>query len=143
MPSEIRRLVFFHNELANALRTHGEEYGVDFPKGKVIKASLAHKTDHELHTQNLSRAPLLKEYNVKSLDNSVVVTFFDDDSFEHKYFNLTSDFISAALIQYCIENKIPLPKAGKKKLDLTEFNVCMDIILDTHETVQIELELER
>ena len=143
MPSEIRRMVFFHGELADALRDFGQKYDVEFPNGKVIKASLASKAEYELHTQNaLPAMPLAKEYNVKQLSNSIIVTFFDEASFAHKYFNLASDFISAALIHYCIQHKIPIPKAGRKKLDVTEFNICMDIVLDSDETANIQLELE-
>ncbi len=143
MPSEIRRMVFFHSELADALRDFGKNYDVEFPDGKVIKASLASKAEYELHTQVSQPAmPLAKEYNVKQLSNSIIVTFFDEASFSHKYFNLASDFISSALIHFCIQRKIPIPKAGRKKLDVTEFNICMDIVLDSDETANIQLELE-
>ena len=55
---------------------------------------------------------------------------FDERSFEQKFINLTADFISVALIEYSITNKIMMPKNAEKNLDLTEFNICLDINLE-------------
>jgi hypothetical protein len=41
-----------------------------------------------------------------------------------------ADFVSAAMIEYCIANKVMLPKSGAKTIDITEFNICLDITMD-------------
>ena len=51
MPSEVRRLVFFHAEMTEALKNFGETYDVAFPDGNMIKAALSGDTNHEVHTQ--------------------------------------------------------------------------------------------
>lgn len=142
MPSEVRRLVFFHSELSDALKRYGEKYNVNFPEGKILKAKLASGAEYELHTQKSQPQELSQQYNVKDIKSSIIVTFFNEATFEHKYFNLTSEFVAAALIQYCLDSKIPLPRNGKKKLDLTEFNACLDIIIEDEEGGSLELELD-
>jgi len=130
MPSEIRRLMFHHSELYDAITHYGDQLGYRFPGVKIIAAKLASKAEYDFHTQKHFKTPLSQEYNINEMKNSVVVTFFDEATFEHKYYNLPARFISESLIEYCLANKIPLPKNSKKKLDLTEFNVCLDIIMD-------------
>ncbi|TVQ82890.1 MAG: hypothetical protein EA357_07955 [Micavibrio sp.] len=121
--------MFHHNELFDAITHYGAELGYNFPGDKIISAKLASKAEYDFHTQKHFKTPLSKEYNINEIKNSVVVTFFDDKTFEHKYYNLPARFISESLIEYCLRTKIPLPKNSKKKLDLTEFNVCLDIIM--------------
>lgn len=129
MPDELRRLVFKHSELAEALNDYGQKHNVTFPPGKIIKAKFASEAEYELHTERSKKQQLAQQYNVEDKHSAIIVTFFDEFTFEHKYFNLTPAFLSAALIHYCVGKNIPLPRAGRKRLDVTEFNVCLDIII--------------
>lgn len=140
MPSEIRRLMFFHTELFDALTAYGTELGYNFPGVKIIAAKLASQAEYDFHTQKTFKTPLSQEYNINDMKNSVVVTFFDEKTFEHKYYNLPSRFISEALIEYCLTEKIPLPRDSKKKLDLTEFNVCLDIVMDDKDAAPMPIQ---
>jgi len=148
MPSEIRRLVFYHSEVTEALTNYGKDHGMDFPKGKVISAKLMNETEHDFHTQKFKKLEptegfdLSDEYNIRKMSVSILVVFFDEETFDHKYFSLSSEFISSALIRYCINNAIPIPRRGKKKLDLTEFNVCLDIVIDSDNLESLSLTLE-
>ncbi len=142
MPSEIRRLVFYYSELSEALVNQAPEYGVKFPKGKITKAKIAGGIDNEIHTQKFQTNELSKEYNLNDDPKAIIVTFFNEDTFEHKYFSLSSEFVSSALIKYCIDRSIPLPRAGKKKIDITEFNICLDIVFDMDDGSSLELELD-
>lgn len=130
MASEIRRLVFSHSESTKALQVFGEKYDVAFPEGKIIRAKFAGTAEYEFHSMKQFKSAIHRDYNVEGKPSSVIVTYFDEKTFEHKFFNLTADFVSGALIEYCIRNKIMLPKAAKKSLDITEFNICLDINFD-------------
>ena len=129
MPSEIRRLMFFHTELFDALTAYGKELGYNFPGVKIIAAKLASQAEYDFHTQKTFKTPLSQEYNINDMKNSVVVTFFDEKTFEHKYYNLPSRFISEALIEYCLAEKIPLPRDSKKKQvsNVVASNISIDL----------------
>lgn len=130
MATEIRRLVFSHAESTKALEDFGKKYNIQFPTGKIIRAKFAGTAEYEFHSMKQLKTSIHKDYNVEGKASSVIITYFDDKTFEHKFFNLTADFISGALIEYCIANKIMLPKTSKKSLDITEFNICLDINFD-------------
>lgn len=144
MATEIRRLVFSHAESTKALLDFGKKYEVAFPEGKIIRAKFAGTAEYEFHSMKQFKSNLHRDYNVEGRPSSVIITFFDEKTLEHKFFNLTADFVSGALIEYCISNKIMLPKAAKKQLDVTEFNICLDVNYDneTAESRSSSLTLE-
>ncbi|GEM_PF-1009228 len=131
MATEIRRLIFSHSETTTAIRNAGAAHGMKFPEGRIIRARYAGNAEYEFHSMKSFKAPIQGDYNVKETPKAITLTFFDEKTFEQKFINLTADFISAALIEYCINNKIMMPKNAEKILDLTEFNVCMDINLES------------
>lgn len=130
MPHEIRRIVFSYIESKDAIVAYGKKFDMSFAEGNIIRATFAGSSEYELHSMRQNQNYLNEQYNIEQKPRSVIVTFFDSKSLEHKYFNLTSDFISSALIEYCIAQKIVLPKAAKKSLDITEFNIVLDIATD-------------
>jgi hypothetical protein len=130
MPAELRRLVFSHKETTEALLKYGQQENIPFPKGKMIRAKYAGGAEYELHSMKGKQTGVNKNFNVDDQNRAIIVTFFDEETFEHKFFNLTADFVSAALIGFCIDHKIMLPRDARKSLDLTEFNVCMDVVKD-------------
>lgn len=142
MATEIRRLVFTNAETTKALRTYGKKYDMVFPEGTVIRSRFAGNAEYEFDTMKQFKSPLHGDYNVEGNPRAVIVTFFDEKTFEQKYFNLTADFVSAALIEFCIENKIMMPKDAKKALDITEFNMCLDINFETQTSGASPLAIE-
>lgn len=144
MATEIRRLVFSHAESTKALEDFGKKYDVAFPEGKIIRAKFAGTAEYEFHSMKKFQSSLHRDYNVEDRPSSVIITYFDEKTLEHKFFNLTADFVSGALIEYCIANRIMMPKAAKKHLDVTEFNICLDINFDneTAESKSSSLTLE-
>ena len=103
---------------------------MNFSSGILIRASFAGTSEYEFHSMKQHESSVQKQYNIEQKPRSVIVTFFDSKTMEHKYFNLTADFISSALIEYCIENKIVLPKSAKKSLDISEFNIVLDVAME-------------
>lgn len=130
MPKEVRRIVFMHSESTIALADYGKKFDMTFPNGNIIKATFAGHSEYELHSMKQHQNPLQQQYNIEQKARAVIITYFDSKTLEHKYFNLTADFISSALIEYCIANKIMLPKQAKKSLDISEFSIVLDVSTD-------------
>ncbi len=128
MPREIRRIIFTQDEATEALSNYGNKFNMTFPSGKVIKVNFGASTEYDQHPMKSFQSTLHRQYNIEQKPRATIVTFFDSTTLEHKYFNLTADFISSALIEYCIEHKIMLPKAARKTLDIAEFNLVLDIM---------------
>ncbi|PZP55440.1 MAG: hypothetical protein DI586_06850 [Micavibrio aeruginosavorus] len=131
MPQELRRIVFSHSESTEALIAYGKKFDMLFSSGNIIRANFAGNSEYEFHSMKQHQSSVQKQYNIEQKPRSVIVTFFDAKTLEHKYFNLTADFISSALIEYCIAHKIILPKQAKKSLDISEFNIVLDVAIDT------------
>lgn len=127
MATEIRRLVFSHAESTRAINEFGKKFGMHFPEGKIIRAVFAGIAEYEFHSMKQFKPAIHSDYNVEGKEKSVILTYFDEKTLEHKFFNVTADFVSGALIEYCLANKIILPKAAKKTVDVTEFNIALDI----------------
>lgn len=126
MPKEVRRLVFAHQESTDAIMEYAKKVNLSFPKGRIIRAKFADDNPH--HSDGRATRPdILKSYNVEHKHGSIIITFFDDSTFEHKFYNLSSDIVASALIEFCIQHKILLPKEAVKTVDVTEFNICLDI----------------
>lgn len=130
MATEIRRLIFSHSETTTAIRNYGATLNMKFPEGRIIRARYAGNAEYEFHSMKQFKSPIQGDYNVRETPKAITLTFFDEKSFEQKFINLTADFISTALIEYCIAHKIMMPKNAEKSLDLTEFNTCLDINLE-------------
>jgi len=135
MATEIRRVLFSHKESLEAIKAYGKKNDVSFPKGKIIRARFAGTPEYELNNLKKHKSEVISDYNLKEDPRAVTLTIFCDDTLEQRYFNLTSNFISIALIEFCIANKIMLPKDAEKKLDLTDFNLCLDLSKDNFTSI--------
>lgn len=135
MPKEVRRLIFSHAESTEALATYGRRFDMFFPQGRVILTTYAASAENEAPPHG--RAPRPATHNVTGVRRMITVTYFDEVRFEHRHFNLTSDFIAEALIEYCIAARIMIPRHAEKELDVTEFNLCLDISFEKETTTGV------
>lgn len=131
MATEIRRISFSHSESTTAIRNYGNKSDLSFPSGKIIRANFAGNAEYEFHSMKQVSSPIHASYNVQKNPRAVTLTFFDEKSLEQKFYNVTADFVSSALIEYCLANGIILPSDAEKRLDVTEFNICLDIYKDS------------
>jgi hypothetical protein len=131
MAIEIRRLIFNHNEAIEAIKAYGVKNNVTFPNGKIIRAKFAGLAEFEINAFKQIKSEVQGSYNVKEDPRAVILTIFSEETLEQKYFNLTANFISIALIEYCFAHKIMLPKDAEKSLDMTDFNMCLDVSRDS------------
>ena len=111
MPSEFRRLLFSKQEVVEALTAHSARLNKPLPAGSVIKCELIAEPEFavQLTVQNNyeGRADTGKRYEV----------------------SLAAPVVGAALLQFCIEKKIPMPKSAKKALQITGDGLVMTITL--------------
>lgn len=142
MPKEIRRLAFSHEETAIAVRDHSQDSDIDFPEGSILHVRFATKDEESMDAKEFDNDKIFQTYNVNSSKNRVIFTLKEDGSSENNYANIGADFVVAALIEYCVKNKIMLPKSGTKNLDITGFHVCLDIQVESKKSDLEPLELE-
>lgn len=142
MPKEIRRLAFSHDETGIAVREHCKKNDQDFPEGSILHVRFASKEEEELSAEDFNNDKVFQTYNVSSSKNQVIFTVKEENKKDNDYAKLSADFVVAALIDYCVANKIMLPKTGSKNLDITGFHVCMDIQVESKKSDLEPLELE-
>lgn len=142
MPTEIRRLAFTHRESTQALVDYAARFDLSFPTGKIIRAKFADTSEFRNKNVKRFKTDLQEEYNVEDSSSSIIVTFFDEGSFEHKFYSISTDFVISALIEFCLAHKILLPRKAKKKLGMADFNICLDIHFANVQDSSDELFLE-
>jgi hypothetical protein len=130
MPKEIRRLAFSHTETTKAIHQYSQNFDMVLPEGKILHARFATAGEEHKAGDEFDHSAIFQAYNVTASKNNLILTFYEEDTFEHRYCNLKADFVSAALVDYCLKHKIMMPKKGSKILDVTEFNICLDIVMD-------------
>ena len=127
MAIEIRRLIFTYPEAMSAINDYAQKNDISFPKGKIVRAQYAGNAEYEINPLKQLKSEVQADYNIKDNPRSAILTIFSSETLEQKYLNLTANFISIALIEYCIKHKIMLPKDSEKSLDFSDFSVCLDI----------------
>ncbi len=141
MPSEIRRLIFFNTELFDALNSYGLKKGYEFKGSKITNVKWAEISKYNIHKYIEFENKTISKNNAEKAKNYIIITFFDEKTFEHRHYKLPAYFITEALIEYSTNNNIPIPENSRKVLDVTEFNICLDIIIDDKKWQEIELSL--
>jgi len=104
MPKEFRQIVFSREELADAVVAHNR-----IEEDKVLYGDLA--------------SCVLGE----DLIIRVECRIRDGGNLRSLKVNLTEDFALEALIRYCLENNIPIPRSGSKQLRLIDDEACLEI----------------
>ena len=104
MPKEFRQIFFSHEELTHAVVAHNR-----IAEEKVLYGDLAACT---LGEDLIIRA----ECQIR-----------DGGTVRSLQVTLTEDFTREALIRYCLENNIPIPRSGSKQLRLVDDEACLEI----------------
>ena len=117
MPFETRRIMFNYDETLQALLAYGSKYNMSFPEGKIAKVTDANPKEYAFN-------PLKKFREGDALP--IIVSFFQEGH-EHKYVTLTTEFILGALVEYCLNNKIMLPKSAHKEIEVIEFHIALEV----------------
>jgi hypothetical protein len=104
LPTELRRIVFSHDELRQALDTHLGQQRSKLPAGRVVSVRFA--------GEDRSEVVLGIEDRRKGLDQLVAVT---------------ASHVAAALLRYCFNNSVPMPKDAQKSLVIAGENIALEI----------------
>ncbi|MCR9254568.1 MAG: hypothetical protein NXI16_00545 [Alphaproteobacteria bacterium] len=107
MPNEFRFLVFSESEAANALAAFAPKAGKKLPIGSVKGVEV--KIDKEPPTAALVIAP---------------------DEGGTQNFDFSAGEVTAALIGWCINHKVPLPRDGEKMLEALQG--CLALRIGVH-----------
>lgn len=106
MPTEIRRLIFTDSEVMEALTTFISSDRTAIEPGRVVGLEIASKDPCALRCSIQGRSGLM-----------------NDQVFD-------AVFLCAALISWCMKNKVPLARTAKKAVKMTTTGkVALDVTL--------------
>ncbi len=97
-----------------------------FPDSELIQAITAHD---EVSMKLLGSRDLVKIEATASPELKIVAKLRGEDGrdepvqFEYSY-------VVAAMVRYCVEHKIPLPRRGEKLIELDEGRLALSISMD-------------
>ena len=117
MPYETRRIMFNYDEVLQAILGFGTKYNMSFPEGKIAKITDANPKEYAFN-------PLKKFRESEALP--IIISFYQEGA-EHKYVTLTSEFILGALVEYCLDHKIMLPRTAHKEIEVIEFHIALEV----------------
>ncbi len=108
MPSELRKLVFSVDETRNAVIEHCLQKKIAMPEANIEDVVLS-----------------------SDADRMVVLKFSTSDPTVPSELALNQEIVAAALIRYCNQCKIPLPRQGQKLLNVQDGKLVMMINIHT------------
>ncbi len=109
MPREYRRLYFSEDELMDAIEAHDE-----------------------VASQRLEDQPIHKVESNADEDGNFRITLENDLSDGGKELDLPPHYIVAAMMRFCIDEGVPLPRRGSKSLEF-ENGECVLVVEVDHE----------
>jgi hypothetical protein len=113
MPIEHREVVVDENELHLAVGAFVRVWPMSFPEGRYAAAKLA-----------------------STPDGPVVEALFDstEGTNQSNRFCLDSGMLIEVLVRFCHENNIPVPRAGRKSVQVSQSSVSLKIVLGETDT---------
>jgi hypothetical protein len=106
VPRELRKVIFTRNELQAALVSHLLHAGRSMPSRSIDRLEIG---------EGLA---------------AVTIVFQPDDSADVQQWALSQEEVAAALIRYCGQFSIPLPRAAKKRLQMDNNSLALLFSLD-------------
>src|SRR5690349_16198772 len=104
MPTELRRIVFTNDELRHALAGQRVDGRPVIPFGQIQSARFIGDSRDEL-----------------------MLRIYDHTTDKHHEAVLSSTLIAAALMSYCITQRVPLPRSARKSIAISGDNVALDL----------------
>ena len=104
---ELRCIIFNKNELAVAIKDHRKRAARPLPAGVLVDVKIDSKPDI-----------------------TVTLKVADDDGQAH-HAGFAGSELAAALIAFCIDQRVPVPVSAKKSLTLIEGQVALKITVDS------------
>jgi hypothetical protein len=107
MPTETRRIIFKEVELLQAILDYNKIAREKLPVGNIMSCKILCDDSIEVR---------LEIYEIRS-DKRCEVT-------------LDAATIGAALLRFCIDNKIPLPRKARKRLQVLGDSIALDLSME-------------
>lgn len=104
MPAETRRIIFTKNELIEAIYEHNQIAKKKLPPGMIVSCEA-----------------------VSEAQVAVRLELVDQKSGEAETAEISPEVICAALLRYCIRNRIPVPKSAAKSIQVSGENIALTI----------------
>jgi hypothetical protein len=114
MLKEIRSILFSEQELEDALKLFNTAVQAILPTGRIISFRVS---------GNKETAVRVNVVAPKDGEVSEVV--------------LASSHVAAAMLHYCIQNGIPVPRKAKKKIELIDGNLALTLTLESLKAVKV------
>ena len=105
---ELRCIIYNKNELAIAIKDHRKRAARPLPAGVLV------------------------DVKIDSKPNITVTLKVSDDKGGTHVVSFSGAELAAALIAFCIDQRVPLPVAAKKSLTLIEGQVALRVTLDSN-----------
>ena len=112
MPTEIRKVVFSEEEIVKAILSQNHHSRRKLPPGDIVKIKA-----------NGGSEPNLE------------LTVFDPEAEKPKTINLGAPYLAAAMLRFCFENKIPIPRHADKSVEILGSSVALSISINANSTV--------
>ena len=106
MPRERREILLSEAELVDAIQSYRRMQTDVLPAGEIVAV--------EVQSADCIKVSILMEYG---------------DCEQQADFVLSGARVIEVLIRFCIENNIPIPRCGKKSLQITAGELCLKIEL--------------
>ncbi len=97
-----------------------------FPDSELIQAITAHD---EVSMKFLDSKDLVKVEATASPDLKIVAKLRGKDGRDESV-QLEYSYVVAAMVRYCVEQKIPLPRRGEKLIELDDGKLALSISMD-------------
>jgi hypothetical protein len=108
MPTELRQLIFSRDELAEAIANYNGAATNGVPAGRIMFCKV---------TQNSGIF--------------VTVKIVPEGETEVHTVHLDKNTVGAALMKYCLDKNIPMPKKASKTLQAIGDNIAMSLCIDS------------
>ena len=102
---ELRRIVFSQDELRQALHAQRMDGKVVLPIGIIQSASF-----------------------LEGSDANVMLHIYDEQHDQRHEIVLPNAFVAAALMGFCIQRKVPLPRNARKSIAIAGQNIALEFI---------------
>jgi hypothetical protein len=107
MPSEFRQILFSNNELIEALYEYNQAAEVKLPQGTIVSCT-----------------------PVAEAKVAVRLELANQASGETQVASLAPELVAAALLRYCIQHRIPMPKGAAKSIQAHGAEISLNVRIE-------------
>lgn len=111
MPTEMRKIVFSEEEIVKAVLSQNRHSVRKLPPGDIVQVKAKSAPE-----------PLLE------------LDIFDPESEATKTIKLDTPYLAAAMLRFCIDSNIPIPRVADKSVQILGGSIALNISIDAGTT---------